>query len=103
MAVAHRQGIPLVCVTNGIEGSIELRLTRQMCDALGATHLSCLLEESVVGGIMEGTRKPDYSACVSIVAAAALKEMRKPAALALCRSLSPGTGDDCPKHPKVSV
>ena len=23
------------------------------------------------------------------------------AALALCRSLSPGTGDDCPKHPKV--
>ena len=54
MAVAHRQGIPLVCVTNGIEGSIELRLTRQMCDALGATHLSCLLEESVVGGIMEG-------------------------------------------------
>lgn len=54
MAVAHRQGIPLVCVTNGIEGSIELRLTRRMCQALGATHLSCLLEEGVVEGILDG-------------------------------------------------
>ena len=34
-------------------------------------------------GIMDGSQLPDYNKCVSIVAAASLKEMRKPGLLAL--------------------
>ena len=34
-------------------------------------------------GIIDGSQLPDYSKCVSIVAAASLKEMRKPGLLAL--------------------
>ena len=34
-------------------------------------------------GIMDGSQKPDYARCVSIVAEAALSEMRAPGALAL--------------------
>ncbi len=41
-------------------------------------------------GIMDGSQKPDYSACVSIVAAAALKEMRKPGLLALAFPIAVG-------------
>ena len=52
MAVAHRREIPLTCVTNGIEGSIELRLTKRMCEAIGAEHLRCLLGKEVVARIL---------------------------------------------------
>jgi len=41
-------------------------------------------------GIMDYTQKPDYEQCVSIVARAALVEMRKPAALALLFPISIG-------------
>jgi len=41
-------------------------------------------------GIMDGTQKPDYNRCVAIVTAAALKEMRKPGALALCFPITVG-------------
>jgi len=54
MAVAHRQGIPLACVTNGIEGSVELRLAERMCNTIGAEHLRCLLEKDMVDQVLEG-------------------------------------------------
>ena len=54
MAIAHRQGIPLACVTNGIEGSVELRLAERMCNAIGAEHLRCLLEKDVIDQVLEG-------------------------------------------------
>ena len=41
-------------------------------------------------GIMEGKQKPDYGVCVSIVAAAALQEMRKPGLLALVFPIAVG-------------
>jgi len=41
-------------------------------------------------GIMDGTAKPDYSACVSLVTKAALQEMSKPAALALLTPVAIG-------------
>jgi inorganic pyrophosphatase len=41
-------------------------------------------------GIMAGTQKPDYNRCVSIVTKAALKEMIKPAVLALGAPISVG-------------
>ncbi len=56
LAVAHRRGIPLVCVTNGIEGSVELRLARRMCEKLGAEHLSGLLEEHVVDHLLSSAQ-----------------------------------------------
>ena len=46
-------------------------------------------------GIMDGSQKPDYSACVSIVAAAALKEMRKPGLLALAFPIAVGVVFRC--------
>ena len=54
MAIAHRQGIPLACVTNGIEGSAELRLAERMCKAIGAEHLRCLLEKDIVEEVLKG-------------------------------------------------
>jgi len=42
-------------------------------------------------GIMDGSQLPDYSKCVSIVAAASLKEMRKPGLLALGLPIFVGT------------
>lgn len=53
MAVAHKQGISQTCVTNGIEGSIELRLASRMCQSLGADYLTCLLEEQVVDRVLD--------------------------------------------------
>jgi asparagine synthase (glutamine-hydrolysing) len=52
MAVAHKQGISQICVTNGIEGSIELRLADRMCRTLNADYLTCLLEKQVVDQIL---------------------------------------------------
>lgn len=43
-------------------------------------------------GIMDGSEKPDYNTCVSIVTKAALKEMVKPAALALLAPIIIGFG-----------
>ena len=53
LAVAHRRGIPLRCVTNGIRGSVELRLARRMCDVVGAEHLETLLEQELVERILD--------------------------------------------------
>ena len=41
-------------------------------------------------GIMEGHQKPDYARCVAIVTEAALAEMRRPGALALCFPIGVG-------------
>ena len=41
-------------------------------------------------GIMDGSQRPDYTKCVSIVAAAALKEMRRPGLLALLFPIAVG-------------
>jgi asparagine synthetase B (glutamine-hydrolysing) len=54
MAVAHHRGIPLTCVTNGIDGSVELRLARRMCSVLDAEHLRCLIEPEIVERILDG-------------------------------------------------
>lgn len=43
-----------------------------------------------IEGIMEGTGKPDYARCVSIVTTAALREMRLPALLALVTPIAIG-------------
>jgi len=43
-------------------------------------------------GIMDGSQKPDYARCVAIVTAAALVEMKKPAALALAVPTCTGFG-----------
>ncbi|MDG2050377.1 MAG: asparagine synthase-related protein [Myxococcota bacterium] len=41
LAIAAHQGIEMDCVTSGVEGSSELRLTERMCDALQARHMKC--------------------------------------------------------------
>ena len=41
-------------------------------------------------GIMTGHQKPDYARCVAIVTKAALQEMKRPGALALCFPISVG-------------
>lgn len=54
LAVAHNMDIPLRCVTNGIEGSVELKLTRRMCQSVGAEHIPCLIDSGVVDDILDG-------------------------------------------------
>ena len=46
-------------------------------------------------GIMDGTDKPDYDACVAIVTREALKEMVWPALLALLLPVAVGFGFKC--------
>jgi inorganic pyrophosphatase len=41
-------------------------------------------------GIMDGSDRPDYNACVAIVTAQALRQMAKPALLALCTPVAVG-------------
>ena len=85
--------VPEVCVGGLFGGMLVFTFSGMACQAVGVCAQDVVTEvrrQFALGGIMEGTRKPDYSACVSIVAAAALKEMRKPAALALCLPVSVG-------------
>ena len=85
--------VPEVFVGGLFGGMLVFTFSGMACQAVGVCAQDVVTEvrrQFALGGIMEGTRKPDYSACVSIVAAAALKEMRKPAALALCLPVSVG-------------
>ena len=41
LAVAQHQGMELDCVTSGVPGSSELKLTQRMCDQLNARHMQC--------------------------------------------------------------
>ena len=41
LAIAARNEMELDCVTSGVEGSTELRLTERMCDILEARHMKC--------------------------------------------------------------
>ena len=41
LAIAARHEMEMDCVTSGVEGSTELRLTERMCDVLDAQHMKC--------------------------------------------------------------
>jgi asparagine synthetase B (glutamine-hydrolysing) len=56
LAVGHHAGVVPDCVTNGIEGGIELRLARRMCDAVGAAQQLCLIDADIVDGMREGAQ-----------------------------------------------
>ncbi len=51
LAVAARHGIELDCITSGIRGGIEFRLTRRMCDLIGARHMECLFDEAFLADL----------------------------------------------------
>lgn len=51
LAVAARHGIELDCITSGIRGGIEFRLTRQMCDVIGARHMECLFDDAFLADL----------------------------------------------------
>ena len=56
MAVAHNQGISQTCVTNGIAGSIEIRLADRMCQTLNSEFLTCILEAGVADKVFDSAK-----------------------------------------------
>ncbi|HPD31011.1 MAG TPA: asparagine synthase-related protein [Phycisphaerae bacterium] len=48
LAITHREGLDLACVTNGVQGGIELELTSRMCRSVGHKHIKCLFGPDLV-------------------------------------------------------
>ena len=45
LAVAHKAGVDLDCITAGVEGALEFDLTGRMCRILDARHMKILFDE----------------------------------------------------------
>ncbi|HJQ93441.1 MAG TPA: sodium-translocating pyrophosphatase, partial [Candidatus Thermoplasmatota archaeon] len=85
---------PLVLIGLIIGAMLPFLFSAYLMEAVGKAAGSIIEEVRrqfrTIPGIMEGTGKPDYAACVDIVTKAALKEMAIPGALAVLAPLVVG-------------
>ncbi|MEK6985055.1 MAG: sodium-translocating pyrophosphatase [Candidatus Thermoplasmatota archaeon] len=85
---------PLVLIGLLIGGMLPFLFSAYLMEAVGKAAGSIIEEVRrqfrTIPGIMEGTGKPDYAACVDIVTKAALKEMVMPGIIAVAAPLIVG-------------
>ena len=93
-SIAFALDDPLVLIGLVIGAMLPFLFSAYLMEAVGKAAGSIIEEVRrqfrTIPGIMEGTGKPDYAACVDIVTKAALKEMAIPGALAVLAPLVVG-------------
>ncbi|HUR24648.1 MAG TPA: sodium-translocating pyrophosphatase [Candidatus Thermoplasmatota archaeon] len=93
-SIAFALDDPLVLIGLVIGAMLPFLFSAFLMEAVGKAAGSIIEEVRrqfrTIPGIMEGTGKPDYAACVDIVTKAALKEMALPGALAVLAPLVVG-------------
>jgi K(+)-stimulated pyrophosphate-energized sodium pump len=93
-SIAFALDNPLVLIGLVIGAMLPFLFSAFLMEAVGKAAGSIIEEVRrqfrEIPGIMEGTGKPDYAACVDIVTKAALKEMAMPGALAVISPLVVG-------------
>jgi K(+)-stimulated pyrophosphate-energized sodium pump len=94
VSLAFRLDDPLVLIGLIIGAMLPFLFSAFLMEAVGKAAGSIIEEVRrqfrTIPGIMDGTGKPDYAACVDIVTKAALKEMAMPGALAVLAPLVVG-------------